>query len=238
MKIRILHLYPKLMNIYGDIGNVIALKKRAGWRGIEAEVVNIDIKDKLEVKNGDILFIGGGQDRGQIVVSRDLKSKAQIIKEAIENGTPALTICGGYQLFGAYFLTQDGQKLTGIEVFKAYTKASSKRMIGNVVVESARFGKLIGFENHSGQTMLEASAEALGRVSKGFGNNQFDHREGIIYKNAIGTYLHGSFLPKNPAVADFLISRALISQGLLGKLQPLDDALENQARQVAEKLPQ
>ncbi|MCC7289489.1 glutamine amidotransferase [bacterium] len=236
-KLKLVHLYPDLMNLYGDRGNVLCLQQRARWRGIDIEVVPVGVGMKLP-EDYDLLFMGGGQDRGQELVADDLFQKGHQIKASIEAGLPALVICGGYQLFGHYFKTSAGKKLPGIGVFNAATDASNRRLIGNVVVRSQRFGKLVGFENHSGLTKLAASLEPLGQVVQGGGNNGEDGVEGALYKNAIGTYLHGSFLPKNPAVADFLISAALARAGYEAVLTELDDSLEKKASELASKRPQ
>lgn len=239
MKVRIIHLYPDYLNIYGDLGNVICLKKRAEWRKIDCQIINVSLKDDLDIKPTDIIFIGGGQDKGQLLVADDLQTKATKLKQAIlKNNVPLLTICGGYQLFGNYFVTADNIKLNGIGVFNMVTHASTQRMIGNLAVRSKKFGLLVGFENHSGQTYLDDPSEALGEVIKGFGNNSRDQIEGIFVNNAIGTYMHGSFLPKNPVVADFLLSQALKNQGQNDRLNPLDDGLAELAAQAALKRPQ
>lgn len=233
MKIVIGYLYGDLMNIYGDIGNIIALKKRAQWRGIEVEIKNISMGDKLKKGDVDIFFFGGGQDQAQELVSVDLvkSGKGRIIKQEIERGVPLLAICGGYQLLGDYYQPHKGPKLPGISLFPAYTLASHDRMIGNIVIESM-FGELVGFENHSGKTHLKKDAIALGMVNKGWGNNGKDRTEGCIYKNAIGCYMHGSLLPKNPKLADWLLQKALeVKYGKEIKLEPLDDTLELQAHQ-------
>lgn len=238
MNIRILHLYPNQMNIYGDMGNIIALRQRMLWRGIEFEVINVDIGGKLDIKAGDILFLGGGQDKGQALVADDLVKKSKKIKSAIDDGLPVLTICGGYQLFGKYFLTEENQTIQGIGVFDMFTKASQKRMIGNVVLKSEEFGDLVGFENHSGQTFLQDKNSCLGKVIKGSGNNGEDNTEGILRHNAIGTYMHGSFLPKNPLVADFLIKKANQNINKNFVLKKLDDSLENKTNLFAKRLLQ
>ncbi len=221
------YLYGDCMNIYGDTGNIIVLKKRAEWRGIEVKVKQISIKDKLKEKEVDIFFFGGGQDQAQELVSQNLqKGKGEVIKQEIERGVPLLSICGGYQLLGAYYAPHNGPKLAGIGLFRAYTDASFERMIGNIVIDS-EFGKLVGFENHSGKTFLEHGAKPLGNVIKGFGNNGGDQTEGCIYKNAIGCYMHGSLLPKNPHLADWLLSKALeVKYDEKIELKPLDDSLE------------
>lgn len=230
------YLYGDLMNIYGDTGNIIALKKRAQWRGIEVEVKNISVGENLTPRGCDIYFFGGGQDQQQILVSKDLTSsgKGEVIKKEVNKGVPLLSICGGYQLLGEYYQPHQGPKLAGIGLFASYTLASYDRMIGNIVIESSSFGKLVGFENHSGKTYLKDGAKSLGRVIKGFGNNGTDQTEGCIYKNAIGCYMHGSLLPKNPILADWLLEKALeVKYNKKIKLKALKDDLEIQAHQTA-----
>ena len=236
MKITIGYLYGDLMNIYGDTGNIIALKKRAEWRGIKVVVKNFSIENVMGKGDADILFFGGGQDQAQELVSKDLANgKGKIIKAEIERGVPLLSICGGYQLLGDFYKPHQGPKLPGIGLFPAYTLASYDRMIGNLSVESM-FGSLIGFENHSGKTFLKKGASPLGMVKKGFGNNGKDKSEGCIYKNAIGCYMHGSLLPKNPKLADWLLKKALeVKYGKEIELEPLDDTLELQAHSTAVK---
>lgn len=227
------YLYGDLMNIYGDTGNIIALKKRGEWRGIKVIVKDISIGDTIKSGDIDLYFFGGGQDESQIRVSKDLTttSKGSVIKEDIENGVPLLSICGGYQLLGQYYKPQNGPKLTGLGLFQAYTEAGLKRMIGNIVVIS-EFGDLIGFENHSGKTYLKKGALPLGMVQKGFGNNGEDKSEGAIYKNAIGCYMHGSLLPKNPKLADWLLGKAIETKYKKKiELEPLDDRIETTAHQ-------
>ncbi len=236
MKLKLVHLYPDLMNIYGDYGNVLCLLQRSKWRGLALEVIAVGVNDRLP-KQFDLLFIGGGQDRGQELVASDLASKGEAIKQAIEAGLPSLSICGGYQLFGHYFQLATGERLIGIGVFDANTQASAQRMIGNIVIESQRFGTLVGFENHSGQTALGPTAQPLGRVLKGYGNDAQSQSEGVIYKNAIGTYLHGSLLPKNPVVADFLLASALHNRGIDQPLSSLDDNAENMAHDSSKNRP-
>lgn len=238
MKLTIGYLYGDYMNIYGDTGNIIALKKRAEWRGIEVKVKNISVGDRLEKGEADIFFFGGGQDQAQSLVASDLNSsgKGKIIKEEIERGVPLLSICGGYQLLGEYYQPHKGPKLPGIGLFPAYTVASFDRMIGNIVTinneQLTMNNYLVGFENHSGKTYLRKTAQPLGKVSKGFGNNGEDHTEGCIYKNAIGCYMHGSLLPKNPHLADWLLKKALeVKYGKKIELDSLDDALESAAHQ-------
>lgn len=235
MNLNIGYLYADLMNIYGDTGNIIALEKRAQWRGIEVKVHNITIGDQIPTRRVgtqiDLLFFGGGQDQSQQVVSRDLVSsgKGKVIKEEVDRGVPLLSICGGYQLLGEYYQPHQGPKLLGIGLFPAYTQASNQRMIGNLVIDSP-FGKLVGFENHSGKTYLKDKQFALGKVIKGCGNNGGDQTEGCIHKNAIGCYMHGSLLPKNPILADWLLQKALsVKYDKEIELKSLDDSLEKKA---------
>lgn len=224
------------MNIYGDTGNIIALKKRAEWRGIEVEVKNISLKDKLKVGECDLFFFGGGQDQAQEAVAEDLdkSGKGKILKQEVKRGVPLLSICGGYQLLGEYYQPHKGPKLPGAGIFPVYTEAGSKRMIGNIVIKTTGFEFLVGFENHSGKTFLKDGAAPLGRVVKGFGNNGEDKNEGCIYKNAVGCYMHGSLLPKNPQFTDWLLQKALEGKYKeLVKIKNLNDDLENKARRAA-----
>ncbi len=230
--IKIAHLYPERMSIYGDFGNVLVLSQRMNWRGIKNEVVSIEVGDKLP-KDIDMIFIGGGQDKGQVVVAEDLMAKSSQIKDFAESGGPLLSVCGGYQLLGEYFISSDYGQIQGIGLFNVISKATETRMIGNILAQSEKFGQLVGFENHSGATEFIGRAQPLGVVKKGFGNNPDDKLEGVIYKNAIGTYLHGSFLPKNPKVADWLIRQAIKYSGQNIKLKELNDELENSARKNA-----
>ncbi len=235
--VHILHLYPDRMNIYGDFGNIITLQQRLKWRGLKFEYQTVTVGQKLP-KSADLIFIGGGQDKGQILVSEDLQNKKTQLRDLIEAGTPTLAICGGYQLFGEYFMSNDYGELPGIGAFNITTTATDVRMIGNIELDSEKFGRLIGFENHSGATELHDDAQPLGSVMKGFGNNPTSKTEGIVYKNAIGTYLHGSFLPKNPKVADFLLSEAIHKYEPSFELKVLDDILEQRAREQAITRPQ
>lgn len=250
-KITIYHLYPDTMNLYGDLGNIVTLVKRCQWRGIGAEVVNVRIGDKVDFSKADLLFLGGGQDSGQKIITEDLVSRGAEIKKEIDDGLPALLICGGFQLFGHYFQTKEGDKIPGISVFDAYTVAGNKRLIGNVVVDISHItsewqgmfnlpasgishSTLVGFENHSGQTILGENAQPFGYTIKGYGNKGDGGYEGAVYKNAYGTYLHGSLLPKNPWLADHLIMCALYRRyGKTEALQPLDDTIEITAHEAA-----
>ena len=226
-------LYNDLMSIYGDRGNVIALSQRASWRGIDVEVAPITIGDELP-ERVDIYFFGGGQDQEQIAVSKDLQgAKGERIRADIEDGAAALTVCGGYQLFGHEYRPFDAAPLPGIGVLDVVTVASNERFIGNVIVES-EWGDLVGFENHSGLTSVGPGAEPIGRVKVGRGNNGRDRFEGARYKNALGCYLHGALLPKNPALTDWLLEAGLRhALGEAAELSPLDDRLESAAHATA-----
>jgi CobQ-like glutamine amidotransferase family enzyme len=231
------YLYSSGMNVYGDRGNVIALAQRCRWRGIDVTVVERGIGDTGSFEEVDIIFAGGGQDRDQIAVSQDLqRDTGRALKEAIEDDTVVLTVCGTYQLLGKYFKTSSGSELPGISVFDAWTEAGPRRFIGDTVVEATIEGgpvELIGFENHSGRTFLGPSGRPLGRVLIGAGNNGGDGLEGAWYRNAFGTYLHGPLLPKNPAFADYLVRLALRRRyGADVDLGALDDTVEIQAHEA------
>lgn len=235
--IKILHLYPRELNIYGDRGNILTLVKRLQWRGYNAEVTSAGVGEKVDIAAADIIFGGGGQDRGQIAVGKDLQRHSKALYKVSQSGVPILTICGTYQLFGRGFTTLEGDEIKGISIFHARTIGSTQRMIGNVVVES-EFGNLVGFENHSGRTLLEKSQQPLGRVIQGFGNDGRSGFEGSKINNTYGTYLHGPVLPKNPRFADHLIGEALKNKYGIETLEPLNDGLEQVAASDASKRPQ
>ena len=237
MIIDILHLYPREMNLYGDQGNILTLRRRLEWRGYEVRINSYNIGDKLPQKI-DLIFGGGGQDSGQVKIEKDLQKIAPYLRTLIDKGTPALVICGMYQLFGKSYIALGKQHLDGADILPLMTIAGPKRMIGNIVIKTKKFGQVVGYENHSGITQLDREAEELGQVVKGHGNSGIDGTEGCIYKHCIGTYLHGPVLPKNPKIADFLISKAIENQtGKPVKLESLDDKLENQAHRVAISRP-
>jgi hypothetical protein len=218
-------LYASKMNIYGDRGNVLALEQRARWRGFAVTTHAIGIGDPIP-PTIDLFFFGGGQDQEQIAVAADLQgAKGEAIKRAVEAGAALLAVCGGYQLLGHEYRPHEGPILPGIGLFDVVTVAGAERFIGNVVVET-EFGPLVGFENHSGLTMLGPRAKPLGRVRIGRGNNGRDATEGTIYRHAIGCYLHGSLLPKNPTFADWLLAAALRYRHGDVQLPPLDDSVE------------
>lgn len=250
------------MDTYGDKGNITAVKYRCKQRGINVNYSKLTIGEHLS-KEYEFFFFGGGQDQAQEIVSKDLVKKSRALKKSINDGAVLLSICGGYQLLQKYFLASNGNKIPGIGLFNAYTVASTKRMMNNLLIAinpqlkiaikssyqssnqsmSKAPGKtegyqsnLIGFENHSGKTYLDKGAEPLGTVIKGNGNNGEDKTEGAIYKNAFGCYLHGSLLPKNPHFADYLITKALGRKYGRFKLAPLDDIVEWQAHAYATKI--
>lgn len=230
--ITILHLYPRDMNIYGDWGNVLTLKRRLQWHGYEPTIIEYNQGDTFPA-NVDIIVGGGGQDSGQDTIHADLLSIAPKLQSLADTGIPMLVICGLYQLFGHFFKTQDGHTIRGIGLLDIETHAGPERLIGNIITKSAEFGEIIGYENHSGQTFLGKKVTSLGLVQKGAGNNGQDETEGARYNNVIGSYLHGSLLPKNPLIADFMIEKAVTKK--YGEFTPtvIDDSFAEQARQVA-----
>jgi lipid II isoglutaminyl synthase (glutamine-hydrolysing) len=230
------HLYPAEMNIYGDRGNVMVLRQRASWRGIPLRVVEVGPGDPFDPTAVDLIFGGGGQDAGQIVVAGDLQERRRGLLEAGEAGVVMLSICGTYQLLGRRFVTADRDELPGIGLFALETTGGEGRLIGNVVIDSP-FGRLVGFENHGGRTRLDPGQEPLGRVVRGHGNNGETGDEGAQRHNCFGTYLHGPILPKNPALADELLRRALRRHDV-DDLEPLDDRLELAAAETASHRPQ
>ena len=216
--VRITHLYPKEMNLYGDSGNVRVLHRRLTARGYYVTVEEVGIGDRLG--DFDILFIGGGQDREMKLIAPDLKRKSDALSYAVHSGRCILAICGGYQLLGEYYQSADGERMSLSGALPFFTVGGSTRMIGNIVFETP-FGTVVGFENHSGRTYLDSTLSPLGRVLSGFGNNGEDRGEGLLYKNTFCTYAHGCVLPKNPALADEIIRRATGDD-----IAPLDDTEE------------
>lgn len=232
LKISLAHLYPELLNIYGDYGNVLTVKNRCEWRNIEIEITQINVGDDIDPEKYDFYFIGGGQDKQQIDVAREFQLQKNALHEAMNLGSVFLGICGGYQLFGKYYQPNNGDRLYGIGLLDAYTVAGDKRFIGNVTAknEYTMPKTLVGFENHSGLTYLEGETKPMAIVEIGAGNNNQDKTEGARFKNVFGTYLHGSFLPKNPHFADFLIKLALEKKYKDNiELQKLNDEIEMKA---------
>ncbi|HEY2042571.1 MAG TPA: glutamine amidotransferase [Jatrophihabitans sp.] len=227
----LVHLYPREMNIYGDTGNVVVLRKRLEWRGLAANVVGVNVGDPLPV-DADIVLGGGGQDAAQGDIGRDFVAKGATLRSMADDGVVMLTICGSYQLLGHEFLTKDGERIPGVGVLDVVTRGSDTRLIGNnhVVTE---WGTMVGFENHSGLTELGSGARPLGRAQTGRGNNGTDQTEGAIRDNVFGTYLHGPVLAKSPEFADELLRRAFSRRAEHIELEPLDDSLARSAAKVA-----
>lgn len=230
MNLTVAHVYPDLLNLYGDSGNVLCIQKRCEWHGIKCIVRNFEAGSQFDFSDCDVVFIGGGQDREQQLVLQCLGAKnARKLAEAVENKT-VLAVCGGYQLLGKYYETAEGARLDFTGILDFYTVGREKRLIGNYEFKTKEKIRLIGFENHSGRTYLGPSAEPLGKVIKGFGNNGTDKTEGVRYKSTFCTYAHGPLLPKNPDFADMLITSALQRKYGEISLAPLDCKTEILAR--------
>lgn len=234
--INLLQLYPRDMNIYGDWGNTLVLKKRLEWHGYEVNLLAYNPGDKFP-DDVDLVVGGGGQDSGQSIIGTDLLKIAGNLTSLAEDNVPMLMVCGLYQQFGHFFKTREGEIIRGIGLLDIETVGGNERLIGNIVTTSSEFGLIVGYENHSGQTTLGPKATPLGKVLRGAGNNGRDETEGARYRNVIGTYLHGSILPKNPALADWLIERAVARK--FGDFQPtvIEDRFAELARDVAQRRP-
>lgn len=234
--ITILQLYSHDMNIYGDWGNTLVLKRRLQWHGYQVKLLEYNIGDTFP-DDIDIIVGGGGQDSGQDVVQPDLLTISDNLHALADDGLPMLVICGLYQMFGKFFKTKDGHIIKGIGLLNIETHAGAERLTGNITTTSDQFGEIIGYENHSGQTFLGDNAVPLGTVIKGAGNNGHDDTEGVRYKNIIASYLHGALLPKNPAIADWLIEQAVTRK--YGEFVPtvIDDRFADAARTAALKRP-
>jgi hypothetical protein len=239
LRISVAHLYPDYLNIYADRGNIAVLGRRAAWRGHALEVHELSVDDDIRPGEHDLLYVGGGQDREQALVAPDLAAKGASIQAAVDDGVAVLAVCGGYQLLGRFYRDRAGAELPGAGVFPLHTIAGDRRMIGDVLLEcdlgEGQARTLAGFENHAGRTILDDGAEPLGRVIAGFGNDGASGFEGCRVRRALGTYLHGPLLPRNPWLADWLLSRALAhaSGGEPPELEPLADDLEAEAHQVS-----
>ena len=227
------------MNLYGDWGNTLVLKKRLEWRGFEVEIIDHNPGDSTDFSKIDIFVGGGGQDSGQTIIQNDLLKRADELQQLANDGVPMLMICGMYQLFGRFFRTLKGEEIVGANILPIETIAGEERMIGNIIIKSQEFGEIIGYENHSGQTFLDKTVTPLGQVIKGAGNNMIDASEGVRYNNVIATYLHGPILPKNPQIADFLINETLRRRGISidPETDKIDDSLANESREISLKLP-
>lgn len=229
------HLYPRQMNIYGDWGNVLTLARRAQWHGYETKIIDINPGGTIDTSI-DLLVGGGGQDSGQTLIQDDLLRLGDTIHTLADQKLPMLMICGLYQLFGHFFQTKDGTRIQGIGVFDIETYGGDHRMIGNVVTRT-EYGDIIGYENHSGLTILGESQRPFGTIIKGEGNNGQDKTEGAIYKHVFGSYLHGSLLPKNPEFADALIEFAAIRRFGDFESHVIDDTFALHAREIARNRP-
>lgn len=229
-------LYPKLMNIYGDRGNLLVLQKRSQWRDIEVKIELLDLGfEHSRLASCNLIVMGGAQDRQQETVSKDLFKAKPIIEGLIEKNIPGLYVCGAYQFLGKYYEEANGEKIKGLGIFDLYTKnpgINEKRLIGNAAFKALDLDyTLLGFENHGGRTYLGKNVKPFGKVIKGFGNNAEDGFEGAVYKNSFGTYLHGPLLSKNPLFADYLIEKALeVKYKAKINLEKLDDTLEENER--------
>ncbi|MDO4621801.1 MAG: glutamine amidotransferase [Eubacteriales bacterium] len=232
-KLKICHLYPEVLNLYGDRGNIRCLQKRLEWRGISCEVKKVGLGDKDPLTDYDLFFIGGGQDFEQEVLLEDLRSgKGASIKAAADDGKTFLCICGGYQMMGQYYETHEGVKCEFIGAADFYTQGGDTRMIGNYAFQLGKESggsTVVGFENHSGRTYLGSGVQPLGTVMKGYGNNGEDQTEGVRFHNVFGTYSHGPVLPKNPEFSDWLLETALVRRYGRADLEPLEDAFERAA---------
>ncbi len=238
MELRLCHLYPDLLNLYGDRGNITTLVRRAQWRDIAVRVIEARLGEPVDPQTSDLYFIGGGEDRQQRLAAPDLcQVKGAALREAVASGAAVLGVCGGYQLLGHYYRPADGPDLEGLGLLDLHTVhpgPGARRLIGNIVIHEAGTGAmLVGFENHGGRTYLGPQARPLGKVAAGFGNNGEDGSEGAVWRSVYGTYLHGPLLPKNPALADRLISLALRRRYGEVALASLPDDEEHRAAQAA-----
>jgi len=239
VKITVGHLYPDYLNIYADRGNIAVLARRAALRGHELDVQAVGMGVGLDSDACDLIYIGGGQDREQALVAPDLVAKGEAIRTAHSSGVALLAVCGGYQLLGRGYRGRDGSFMPGVGLFSHETVAGTVRMIGDVLleceIEPGLTRQLAGFENHAGRTLLDVGAAPLGRVVFGFGNDGESGLEGCLIGRAIGTYLHGPLLPRNPWLADWLLAQALAhaSGGEPPTLEPLTDELEAEAFRIS-----
>lgn len=228
MELKIGHLYPDLLNLYGDRGNIQCMVKRCQWRGIGASVKEFQLGDKIDFSQLDIVLLGGGSDREQRIVCEKLKTIRKDFQSYVEDMGVVLAVCGGYQLLGHYYDTDQG-RIEGLSLADLYTEQGSPRLISNIIIENDDFEMpFVGFENHGGRTYT-GDLKPLGRVLFGCGNNGKDGQEGILYKNIVGTYLHGPLLPKNPHLCDYLLKNALMRKYGQAELSPLEDREEKEA---------
>ncbi len=234
MELKICHLYPDVLNLYGDRGNILCMERRLRWRGIEVRTTGVSVGEKLNAPDYDLFFVGGGQDFEQEVLLEDLHSgKDAEIRAAVADGKTFLAICGGYQMLGSYYKTWDGHQCDFIGALDLYTVGCKERMIGNYLFtcDELKGQTVVGFENHSGKTYLGGGVRPMGRVLSGRGNNGEDGMEGARYQNVFATYSHGCLLPKNPVLCDYILKTALSRRYGVVELAPLDDTLELDAHE-------
>lgn len=235
--LRILHMFPDLLNLYGDKGNIECMRKRLLWRGINADVISCTYDEQFtDFESVDIIFLGGGSDREQKIVCSALLKYRDRLKAYVEAGGALVAVCGGYQLLGKYYALPD-EKIEGLSILDIYTEHGSPRLIGNIVLESDEISQpVVGFENHGGRTFIGSHAP-LGKVVNGFGNTGQSGAEGVRYKNVFATYLHGPLLPKNPQLCDLILTKALQKKYPdFAALSPLDDDMENTANAYMKKI--
>jgi len=231
MELKICHLYPELLNLYGDSGNILTLKRRCEWRDIKVNFVKYDVGDEMDFSDVDIFFIGGGADSNLDIASNDIKQLKHTLEDAIKEDKVILAVCGGYQLLGNYYQGSNKMIMKGLGLLDFHTKLGDTPMVGDVVAKRGVGAyHLVGFENHAGKTYLN-KLKPLAYIVSGFGNNGEDKTEGVRYKNVFGTYLHGPLLPKNPKLCDEIIEIALRNKYDIGVLKKLDDFLETKARE-------
>ncbi len=240
MQINIMHLFPDLLNLYGDKGNIECMRKRLTWRGIDCAVRPFTMEDAdFDLSDIDIIFLGGGSDREQKIVCHSLLEHKKELQDFVENGGSLVAVCGGYQLLGKYYKLED-ETIDGLEILDIYTEQGKGRLIGNIVLETdlpqKPAVKIVGFENHGGRTYI-GKHQPLGKVLYGNGNADHSGAEGVLYKNVVATYLHGPLFPKNPALCDYVLTNALRKKYPdFRELSPLDDTLENTANEyIAER---
>ncbi len=231
MELKICHLYPDVMNLSCDRGNLICMEKRLQWRGIDARIIPVCMGEELDANSFDLIFLGSGQPFAQPLLLEDLrKNKAAALETAVAEGMPVLAIDGGFELLGKSYETADGEKLEGLGILDLYTQCRQKRLVGDHIYFCDELDtQIVGFENHAGRTYLGSGVRPLGKVLKGFGNNGEDGTEGARYNNVFGTYSHGSLLPKNPILCDHILQTALTRKYGTAELAPLDDTLEQTA---------
>ena len=238
MRVVVGHFYPDYLNIYADRGNIAVLASRARWHGFDLDVRPIGIGERTPVGDVDLDYIGGGQDREQAMIAPDFAARGEALAEEVARGVAVLAVCGGYQLLGRFYRDRAGQELPGAAVLPLHTAAGDRRMIGDVLLdcelEPGPRQLLAGFENHAGRTILDEDAQPLGRVVAGFGNDGQSGFEGCRLGRAIGTYLHGPLLPRNPWLADWLLAQAIGHRtGRAPTFHSLPDELEGEALAVS-----